>query len=246
MEKHTIKSKYLNREVTYVIKRSTKDSKTWLYFLDGQNIHDPKESSFGNSWKVDEVQTDLGYDFNIVGIYSFGHIERVEEYLPFEMEDEGELPGLDVGKITPKGELTGKFIVEELIPHIEIVEASSRLIGGSSMGGVMSLYLGAKYPKVFDKILAMSTAPFFAPAGQGRWATKYIKENEQSVYLDTGTNEHPDLVFRYGYLSLNRMLYGILQDRTRVKYVEAKDDEHNESFWNKRLPNALKFLFENE
>lgn len=243
MEINKIYSKNLKREITYSYKKS-KNSSDYLYFFDGHNLYDEKESAYGHSWHLDKVLEDLKIDINVVGIYSLESMERVEEYLPFPIENKGEFEYLKDREFISKGVETGRFIVEELIPEIEDEEPNFRLIGGSSMGGVMALFMGSTYPTIFKKVLAMSTSPFFAPIGLSECCGKYKKGNNQRVYLDVGTKEDQNETISKGYMTMNRMLYGTLKANTTVKYLEAKDHIHNEDYWNKRLPEALRFLLE--
>ena len=110
----------------------------------------------GEIWELDKAIDKIGLRANLVGIYCAEGEEgraRTNEYSPFEEFTNKEARE----KLNPKGILTGKFIIEELIPLLEKdKKASSRLIGGSSMGGIMSLYMGSEYPRIFDKVLALS------------------------------------------------------------------------------------------
>lgn len=185
IEKKEIYSKYLDRSVTYTFIED-KDSDLFLYFFDGANLYDKKESFIGEVWALDKAIEEIGLRANLVGIYCADGDERVNEYSPFENFTNKEFRE----ELNPKGILTGKFIVDELIPIVEEgKKVSSRLIGGSSMGGVMSLYMGSKYPEMFDKILAMSTHFLIEPVGMGEILSKYEDKNEQKIYLDTGTKE---------------------------------------------------------
>lgn len=241
VEKKELYSKYLEREVTYTFIED-KDSDIFLYFFDGANLYDKKESFMGEIWALDKAIEKIGLRANLVGIYCAEGEEgraRTNEYSPFKNFTNKEARK----KLNPKGILTGKFITEELIPLLEKdKKATSRLIGGSSMGGIMSLYMGSKYPKIFDKVLAMSTHFILEPVGMGEILAKYDSKNKQKIYLDTGTKEFDDEVTQKSYVFLSQMAYGFLKDRVEIKYVVDPGAIHNEIYWQKRLPYALKFL----
>lgn len=242
MEKKEIYSKHLKRAVTYTFIED-KDSDLFLYFFDGANLYDKKESFMGEIWALDKAIKKIGLRTNLVGIYCAEGEEgraRTNEYSPFErFSNEEASQNLD-----PRGILTGKFITEELIPLVEKnKKALSRLIGGSSMGGIMSLYMGSEYPEIFDKVLAMSTHFILEPVGMGEILAKYDSENKQRIYLDTGTKEFDDEITQNSYVFLSQMAYGFLKDKLDVKYVVDQDAIHNEKFWQKRLPDALRFLY---
>lgn len=240
VDKNEIYSKYLNRNVTYTFIED-KDSDLFLYFFDGANLYDKKESFIGEVWALDKAIEKIGLRANLVGIYCADGDERTNEYSPFEDYTNREARE----KLNPKGILTGKFIVEELMPVVEKCKnPSSRLIGGSSMGGVMSLYMGGVYPRIFDKILAMSTHFLIDPLGMGEVLSKFDLKNKQKVYLDTGTKEFDDEVIQKSYVNLSQMAYGFLKDRVDIKYVIDEGAIHNEIYWQKRLPNALRYLYD--
>ncbi|WP_308652638.1 alpha/beta hydrolase-fold protein [uncultured Anaerococcus sp.] len=239
MEKKEIYSKYLDRNVTYTFIED-RDSDLFLYFFDGANLYDKKESFMGEIWELDKAVEKIGLRANLVGIYCAEGVERANEYSPFENFTNEEARE----NLTPKGILTGKFIIEELIPLVEKnKKASSRLIGGSSMGGIMSLYMGSQYPEIFDKVLAMSTHFILEPVGMGEILAKYDSENKQKIYLDTGTKEFDDEIIQKSYVSLSQMAYGFLKAKMDIKYVIDEGAIHNEKYWQKRLPDALRFLY---
>lgn len=240
IEKKEIYSKYLKRDVTYTFIED-KSSDLFLYFFDGANLYDKEESFIGEVWALDKAIEKIGLRANLVGIYCADGDERVNEYSPFESFTNKEFRE----ELNPKGILTGKFIVDELIPIVEEgKKVSSRLIGGSSMGGVMSLYMGSQYPEIFDKVLAMSTHFLIEPVGMGEILSKYEEKNEQKIYLDTGTKEFEDEIIKSSYIILSEMAYGFLKDKLDIKYVIDEGAIHNEKYWQKRLPNALRYLYD--
>lgn len=225
----TLFSKDLNREVEVRIRRPEKDSKIYLYFFDAQNIFDERSSAYNKSWHVDEVLDELGVSLHVVAISSLQGMERVREYLP------------GYG-----GEKTASFLVHEVLPLVEEGEVSHRIIAGSSMGGIMSLYMGAIYPTLFKGVLAMSTAAFYEPETMGEIVSLYKKDNEQKIYLDVGTKESSEISEAKAYVLTNRFLKGALKHHCDLLYVEEQGAVHDETSWHRRLPNALRFLLELE
>lgn len=240
IKKHSLHSKYLNREISYSVNYSENKSDVYFYFFDAQNLYDKNEAAYGHIWDINKVLNDLKLDVNVVALYSLGGFDRVAEYQPFEVENKDEKPI----QFEAKGELTTECLVKEIMPLVENQPANIRLIGGSSMGGVMSLYIGQKYPELFSKVCAMSTAGYFAPKALGYACANYDAKNNQKVYLDCGTKESDEQTMNMTYLLLNRILAGVLGARVDSKYVEALNHLHNEDFWHKRLYGALEFLME--
>jgi predicted alpha/beta superfamily hydrolase len=111
-----------------------------LYMHDGQNLFFREEAFVGNSWMTDNVLTVLDKmnaieEVIVVGIYPN---ERMSEYT---------LPGY---------EDYCRFLVETLKPLIDaryrtLAGATDTAVMGSSLGGVVSFYLGWQRPDVFGK-----------------------------------------------------------------------------------------------
>ncbi|HJZ83033.1 MAG TPA: alpha/beta hydrolase-fold protein, partial [Pyrinomonadaceae bacterium] len=117
-----------------------------FYMHDGQNIFDGATSYIpGQEWRVDEVAQSLIAASRIepliiVGIYNAGR-ERVNEYTPAQDAKY---------KAGGKADLYGRFLVEEVKPFIDrtyrtMPDSKHTGLGGSSLGGLISLYLGLKY-----------------------------------------------------------------------------------------------------
>ena len=126
-----------------------------LYLHDGQNLFDRATAFGGQDWNVHGaanhvIGTGTVQPLIIVGIYNTGK-SRIHEYTPTKA------PKLGGGR----ADRYGKFLIEEVMPFIQLeyrVAPDPRVtgIGGSSLGGLLSLYLGLQHPQVFGKIAALS------------------------------------------------------------------------------------------
>jgi predicted alpha/beta superfamily hydrolase len=117
---------------------------------------------------------------------------------------------------------------------------------GSSLGGLISLYLGWKYPEVFGRIGALSPTVM--------WSYRKLFEawREHSrrwtrIYLDAGSTEHIDagrVALNYG--EATREFYGHLKQLGyhdhEVLLVLEPGGQHHEKDWQRRLPFALRWL----
>jgi len=126
-----------------------------LYLHDGQNLFDAATAAFGVEWQVDETATRLVKAEEIpaviiVGIWNTS--DRIDEYtLTKDRRLERGGRGLDYIQ----------FLSEELKPFIDRTyrtqtEPEFTLIGGSSLGGLISLHACIKKPDVFGACLAFS------------------------------------------------------------------------------------------
>jgi len=144
-----------------------------LYMHDGQNLYNPEDAFGGVVWGVDETAQRLILageisPLIIVGIYNAGGA-RVDEYTPVKAE-RGRMRGHG-----GKADHYGRMIIEELKPFIDREyltrpEREFTGLGGSSLGGLVSLYLGVKRPDVFSR-LAVISPPSGGPTtrSSARW-----------------------------------------------------------------------------
>ena len=124
----------------------------------------------------------------IVGIYNTGKT-RIGEYTPTRV------PKLGGGR----ADRYGKFLLNELMPLIQntyrVELGPNRTgIGGSSLGGLVSLYLGLRMPDVFGKIAALSPSVWWNQRVIVRFAQASIPEPRPHIWLDVGTREGPRVV----------------------------------------------------
>ncbi|HEX2866491.1 MAG TPA: alpha/beta hydrolase-fold protein [Ignavibacteriales bacterium] len=206
-----------------------------LYMHDGQNIIDPKTSSFGYDWQADEVTDSLIKagkieEIIIVGINNTK--DRTEEY-----------------SYTERGRSYMRFIIEKLKPLIDstyrtLPDRNNTATMGSSMGGLISFMMIWEHPEVFSKAACLSPAfkiqdLDYLPNIVSYQGTK----KELRIYIDNG-----------GIALEKRLLPGVDETVSLLKskgYKEGEDlmvyydktAEHNEPAWAKRLHIPLEFLF---
>ena len=198
-----------------------------LYMHDGQNLFFPEEAYGGNEWKVDETMNTLD-SMNIidkvivVGIYSR---DRMKEY-------------------TRDGYAAyGKFIVDELKPLIDanyrtLTDPGNTAVMGSSLGGVVSFYLGWEHPEVFGNAGCMSSTFTYNDDLMDRVAGE--EKRGVRFYLDSGwpednyevTRSMRDLMLRRGYR------FG--EDLLHFAFPNAV---HNETHWAMRSHIPFQFFF---
>lgn len=87
-----------------------------------------------------------------------------------------------------------QFIVKTLKPLIDreyrILKAREHTrVAGSSMGGIISAYLGVVYPHIFSKIGALSTTSWFAEAQFLKMIKNFTLRKDQKFFIQVGTRE---------------------------------------------------------
>lgn len=213
-----------------------------LYMQDGQNLFD-NATSFSGEWQIDETLNTLfqqgNYGAIVVGIDNGGS-ERLNEYSPWNNPSYG----------GGQGDLYSQFIAETLKPYIDLnyrtkPQPQYNAVMGSSMGALISSYIGAKYPNVFQKIGNFSSAYWFAKPQ----LINYIATNTQNyentrMYFVAGTNESTSMV------SDNNDVKNAFQNKQLTSSnIQSKYDSygtHTEAYWRGEFAAAYLWLFQNE
>jgi len=124
-----------------------------FYLHDGQNLFDPATAFGGIPWRCDEtahrvIAEGSARPMILVGVGNSP--DRLREYGPRRSGHEANL-----------ARPYGRFLTEELKPFIDrafrtLPGPQDTAVGGSSMGGLISLYLCRWYPKIFGLCGAVS------------------------------------------------------------------------------------------
>ncbi|MCD4690137.1 hypothetical protein K8S17_01605 [bacterium] len=223
-----------------------------LYMHDGQNLVDAGTSFIGVEWGVDEAMNRLIGEGQvepliIVGIYNTSN--RAYEYTPAADQSHGDGGG---------AELYADFIINDVKPFIDetyrtLPDREHTGVMGSSLGGVVSLYLAWQHPDIFSRVGAMSTSYSWANGDIIRRVKSNPPPPGLRLWLDMGTAEDgrdanrddvPDIIELHRDVRDTLVGYGMKLGRD-LKYVEDEGAVHNERAWAARFPRALMFLFPN-
>jgi predicted alpha/beta superfamily hydrolase len=242
-----------------------------LYMHDGQNCFDRATSAFGNEWEIDESLTKLIAAKEIsplivVGIDN-GLANRINE-LTYTA---------DAKRGGGQAAAYAAFLLEEMKPFVERTYCPNTgpthtFLGGSSLGGLVSLEIARRHPNTFGGVIAMS------PALQ--WADESLThdiERDPSglrttrIWLDVGTQEMgtPPIITKSPAEPANsnstvnstasnpvsddpsaRLLTAAKRlDAALTKHnisrrfiIDADHPAHNESAWAARFPEAIHYL----
>ena len=206
-----------------------------FYMHDGQNLIDPRTSNTFIDWQVDETADSLIKNgdvepFIIVGINNTDN--RAAEY-----------------NNTPLGKLYERLVVEKIKPFIDshyrtLTDAKNTAVGGSSMGGLISMIFAWDYPNVFSKAACFSPAFKF----QGFAYTEVVEKDNSNkkdltIYIDNG-GIGLETVLQPGVDEMIRVLKakGYIEGKDFDVYIE-KLAEHNEAAWAKRAWRPMKLFF---
>lgn len=208
-----------------------------LYLQDAQNLFNEK-SPFGN-WQIDKklaVMSDYGIGKIIIIAIEHAEKERLLEY--------------NVGK-TLLGEGQGKkyirFITDTLKPFVDKnfrtkPEREFTGIGGSSMGGLVSIFSGLMYPEVYGKLMIFSPSLWVIPKIKFSFLDFY-EPMETKIYLYAGGNESETMVKHVKKFKKRLLKSEGTKERMKVNLSINMEGKHNETYWSDEFPKAIEWLF---
>jgi enterochelin esterase-like enzyme len=224
-----------------------------IYMHDGQNLFDPRIANTGTDWGVDEAMmanaaSGLHDPAIVVGVWSTN--QRGFELSPWH-----------------GGPLYARMLIEEIKPRIDadfrtLADRANTFTLGSSMGGLMAMYLVRAHPDVFSACGCVSThvplSPAMAaqflgldPGGYANPATPYLimdAENNAGLpggirmYFDWGTatldEQYPPIMAALEpWLEAQGLVAG-----QSYAYREFAGAPHNEAAWRARVGLQLAWL----
>ncbi|MGE0078770.1 MAG: alpha/beta hydrolase [Bacteroidales bacterium] len=210
-----------------------------IYMHDGQNLFD-NSTAFAGEWKVDEIMDSLytyrGFSAIVVAVYNDDK-ERINEYSPWKNDSLG---------IEGDGDKYAKFIANTLKPFIDrhyrtLSGRENTAIIGSSMGGLISLYIALEYPDLFGNAAIFSPSIGVAPK-LNDYLQKYKHKKFQHIYFLAGEKEGGTLVD-----DVNRAVEQLkaigFDDEHELKVTIAPDGRHAEWFWSREFGDAVRYMF---
>lgn len=240
-------SRYLEHDRTVLVylppdyDPATADRYPVLYLHDGQNVFD-QATSFGDEWRVDETAQELITTGRIepiivVGVYNTGD-HRLDEYTPTATTETGRGGHADD---------YGRMLVEELKPFIDATYktfpgAANTAMGGSSLGGLLTIHLGLRYPTAFGKLAVLSPSVWWDDRVILREVEALTGKFSQRIWLDAGLREGERVVADSRLLRDALVAKGWILGED-LAYYEAPEGEHNERSWAARVGPVLEFLF---
>lgn len=212
-----------------------------LYMHDGQNLFLGMAGLSGFSWNADTNATQLirygrVREIIIVGVNSSSDgATRISEYKTPECGG--------------TGDKYAALLINELKPYIDaryrtLPDADNTGAWGSSMGGLISTYLGWQFPNTFRKIGAMSTAFWQCNATATNLAS--APKRPLRIYLDSGDQDSQGFGSDGLVLTMqardNLLLNGYVLN-VDADHVIGYTHTHSEQWWCVRSPRCFQFLF---
>jgi predicted alpha/beta superfamily hydrolase len=215
-----------------------------LYLHDGQNLFDP-ETSFikGRTWQVREsadeaILAGRVEPLIIVGIYNTGD-RRLAEYTH---ERDWQMGG---GEADSYGQLITRELMPWIAAHYRTLPGREHTgLGGSSLGGLVSLYLGMRYAETFGRLAVLSPSIWWNHKSIVR-----ILENtaphlahKPRIWLDVGDREGR-MTLRDTETVAKRLRTLGWRDSETLHFERIANGSHDEPSWAARVQPMLQFLF---
>ena len=245
-----------SRPVTIYLPRGYTQN-TWkkypvLYFHDGQNVFFPG-GSFG-TWDADrianhEISQGRMRESILVAIpngNAYGS-DRLYEYLP-DGDTITNYAGLGLN-FTGRASLYLRWILDNLTPTLDLnfrtcgISPADTLTAGSSMGGLISDYIGSQRPDRFGAVGIFSPAYWAGP----NYANRSITNQPVRRYLYMGTAESSggqgssNVYWQDCLNAYNRYLGANEAVNRDLVFEGGVGGQHNESNWSRRLPSFYAF-----
>jgi predicted alpha/beta superfamily hydrolase len=210
-----------------------------LYMHDGQNLFEAATAFGGVEWRVDETINDLVNqgrmdEVIVVGVDN-GGADRIYEYTPCCDPQYG-----GGGANTYE-----RFLLETVKPFVDqnyrtLTSSQNTAIMGSSLGGLVSTYIGRRQPTKFGKLAGLSSSFWWNNQMLPREVEASTVKVPVNIYIDAGTSSDglPDTTRMRDALVVD----GYVQGRDLYYYV-AQGAGHNEAAWAARLHLPLTYLF---
>jgi predicted alpha/beta superfamily hydrolase len=244
----TFRSRYLReaRDITVYLPPSYDEKPdqrfSILYLHDGQNLFDPRTSFVpGRIWRVAETADEAILagqvePLIIVGVANTGD-HRLAEYTH---SHDWRMGG-------GEADAYGKLLIHELMPFIatEYRVKSGREhtgMGGSSLGGLVSLYLGLRHSDIFGRLAVLSPSVWWNHKNILGCVNAALPVERPRIWLDVGDSEgrrtlaDADLLYR-------RLKANGWRDGVDLHYERIAGGTHDETAWAQRVGPFLRFLY---
>lgn len=161
-----------------------------LYMFDGHNVFFDSDATYGKSWGMQEYLDGTHTQIIVAAVECNDDANngRLKEYSPYSFKDN------HFGNIEGLGKITMDWFVNSFKPMIDdnfrtIRERDYTYIGGSSMGGLMSLYAVLQYNHIFSRAAVLSPSLWTAPGRLKSLAKRADLIGDTVVYMDYGSEE---------------------------------------------------------
>lgn len=208
-----------------------------MYLQDAQNLFN-ESAAFGN-WEIDKkLAVMAAYKIGKIIVIAIEHAEkdRIKEY--------------NVGRTVlgmGQGKQYIRFVTDTLKPFVDAnfrtkPDRVNTGIGGSSMGGLVSIFSGLMYPEVYGKLMIFSPSLWVKP--QLKINTD-LHENfdDTKIYLYAGGDESATMIEHVKQFQDKVIESEFVANKMKINLSINMKGKHNETYWSDEFPKAIEWLF---
>lgn len=211
-----------------------------IYMFDGHNLFSDEDATYGKSWGLadylDYTETQIivaAVECNTVGN------GRLSEYSPLNFTMGGG------EKIKARGKKYMDWLVGEFKPYIDcnfptLPDREHTAIGGSSMGGLMTLYAMSRYNRYFSRGAALSPSLWV----NGVSALPFIKNGkfrrDTVIYMDYGSREFSNHASQRKVFAETCSV--LIEKGVHLTARIVPGGVHSEASWEKQIPYFMHVL----
>lgn len=211
-----------------------------FYMFDGHNLFLDEDATYGKSWNLLQYFTEHNIRCMIVGVEcNHKGNQRLREFSPYSFQD-------DIwGNVKASGKEFLKWMTTDLKQYIDthyptLPDREHTYLGGSSMGGLMSVYGGSIHSDIYSKSACLS--PFYDHVLKRliRDLNKIDSLNDSTFYISFGRHEwRTKRALSHG-VEENLQVMRVLTSKGAACYMHCYEfGYHNEASWEAEIPNFL-------
>lgn len=220
-----------------------------MYMFDGHNLFFDTDATYGKSWGLKGFLDHWDKRMILVGMEcAHDGDDRIREYCPYRKHMFGKT-------IDGIGEETYQWIVNDVKPWVDGTfrtwgHREATAIGGSSMGGIMSMYGIMRYNHVFSKAACVSTGIFWNLSDFRKDLSRSNINPDTRIYMSWGELEAgkaPHNLDPHYNTREARSTFRFekeLQQRGASTYLYFQPGgRHCEADWEKQVPIFMNYLW---
>ena len=212
-----------------------------LYMFDGHNVFFDEDATYGKSWGLADYLEAADTPLIVAAVESNRHpnTDRLSEYSPYSFQDDR------YGKVKGRGRTTMEWYVNVFKPQIDenyptLPDRKHTFIGGSSMGGLMSLYALLKYNRVFSRAAALSPSLWVDPERLEKLIRTARLRQGGVLYMDYGQRELPNNPGMEE--GLRHVVSLLMERRLLLNFRIVPGGDHSEASWERQAPFFIETL----
>jgi enterochelin esterase-like enzyme len=210
-----------------------------LLLHDGQNLFEPDRAHVpGQHWRVAETADALIMAGTIPPLVIVG----IDHLGPLRGQDMTPTVGPYAGM--GGGATYGRFVMDDLLPYLARTygvrtDADGVAMGGSSLGGLVTLSIASQFPRRLGRLMIMSPSVWWDDRVILRRLRRAGLRPRPRVWLDIGRREGVRTI-----LDTRALRTVLIALTSELHYFEDPIGQHTEADWARRLPQALRFLYD--